>query len=163
MIMDEKRPSRRTNTKLLLVSLGLLWLGSCPAISSAADLPKEGTFATTYTIVLPPGSDRDWDTLGKGAAGIFESYLVVLNDAGEGFFHKTTGHCVGFGSDTKGAERNNGECIYMDTDGDKFVTEFVQERPDEKSPRKGKSTIIGGTGKYPGELRDCWRVPEVQC
>ena len=138
--------------KLLLVSLGVAVLGLCPAISSAADLSKEGTFATTYTGALPPGSAKDWETLGKGTAGIFEGYLVVLNDAGEGFFHKTTGHCIGFGSDTakKGADRNNGECIYMDSDGDKFVTQFVQERPDEKSPMKTKNIILGGTGKYEG-------------
>ena len=138
--------------RLLLVSLGVAALGLCPATSFAGELPKEGTFSVTAAITLPPGSVKEWGTLNKGTARIFEGYLILMNDAGAGIFHKATGHCVGFGSDTekKGATRNNGECVYTDADGDRIAIQFVQSQADEAAPMISKSTILGGTGKYDG-------------
>jgi hypothetical protein len=108
------------------------------AMAHAQDLPKEGTYSTTWSFsgpykVLSLGEDKySW---------MSNFTLVVWNNAGEGVFHDMSGDCVGLGVGDKG----NGYCALVDGDGDKVFWAFT-----DLGDGKGKAVFEGGTGKYQG-------------
>jgi hypothetical protein len=73
------------------VVLGLV-LAMPALVLAQSPLPKEGSGALTSYFtgtlkVLPAGQDF--------AAITYESFGIVTNDAGQGFLHNASAHCVG--------------------------------------------------------------------
>jgi hypothetical protein len=108
--------------------------------ASAEDLPKQGSFAVTYTAAGTLSRAID---IGDGAKVVgMENRLIATNDAGQGLFHNATAECLG----VRGGDTRSGYCVFTDKDGDKFV------EPWSIAPgaKKGTGTLGPGTGKYKG-------------
>lgn len=112
----------------------------------AAEVAKEGTFEVrsawsgSVEAAVPTGPDAD--------AFVYQFLGVATNEAGEGFLHNTSMHCVGLGHARGNAERNRGNCVYVDPDGDRVFAEWQDEGTVQHA--EGRGDLIGGTGKYDG-------------
>jgi hypothetical protein len=131
-----------------LFSIGVLSsLGSVQA--KAADLPLEGTFATTYTVVDVGNKELPASAKHEGFSG--ELHIIQQNDSGSGFFHRATGYCLFTGGITaQGALKSNGRCLYTDPEGDTFHTVWESKKDGKDSPQTTSGIFIDGTGKYVG-------------
>lgn len=125
---------------LLVIALATVSLAQSP-------LPKEGSGAMTvaYTGTLK--------TLALGTDHVriaYEVFGVATNDAGQGFFHNTSGRCIG-GLDVVKGEFDNeaGACLWVDRDGDQVFLRYAGAGR-AGVPAKLKFTYTGGTGKYAG-------------
>ena len=116
----------------------LLLLGSVAAY--AADLPKQASVAVTHAVAA--SAPASFETGGKRSA-IINARVISTNDAGSGFFHLCSGHCLAL--DAMG--QLSGICVWTDRDGDQFGTSFGGEGA---LPRNIKTTLHSGTGKYKG-------------
>ncbi len=107
-------------------------------LTLAGELPKKGTYSTTWTFsgpykVIEVGKDKtSW------MAGFT---FIVWNNAGEGVLHDMSGDCNGLGV----GETGNGYCALVDADGDKIYWAFH-----DVGGGKGNATLDGGTGKFEG-------------
>jgi hypothetical protein len=125
------------------LSLGAALAFGTPAKS--ADLPKEGTFSSTYSGVTtvkasPIGKER---LLLTG-----EGYGLSV---GEGILDHMTWHCLGLGDFTNGVGLFRGNCVGTDPTGDQVVTNFSTEKaPLDQKIVPGSFTFTTGTGKYAG-------------
>ena len=107
------------------LSLAALSLGAALAFGTpakSADLPKEGTFSSTYSGVTtvkvsPIGKER---LLLTG-----EGYGLSV---GEGILDHMTWHCLGLGDFTNGTGQFRGNCVGTDPTGDQVVTNFSTEK-----------------------------------
>ncbi|MBL8541826.1 MAG: hypothetical protein JNK68_15895 [Betaproteobacteria bacterium] len=128
------------NSGFALLAAGLCTLLAHVPSVSAEDLPKQGSFAVTYTAAGALGRTID---VGDGTRVVaMDNRLIATNDAGQGIFHNATGDCIG----VRGGETRNGYCVFTDKDGDKFV------EPWSVAPgaKKGTATLGPGTGNYKG-------------
>jgi hypothetical protein len=105
---------------LTALSLGAALAFGTPA--NSADLPKEGTFSSTYSGVTtvkasPIGKER---LLLTG-----EGYGLSV---GEGILDHMTWHCLGLGDFTNGTGQFRGNCVGTDPAGDQLVTNFSTEK-----------------------------------
>ncbi len=123
--------------KAAITCAGLLLCAAFGGSALAGDLPKKGTYSSTWVFSGPYTVIEVGD---NGWAGISHFALVVWNDAGEGVLHDMTGDCVGMGLEAEWS----GYCSWADADGDKIFDHWkdVGER--------GTRTLLGGTGKYEG-------------
>lgn len=136
-----------TRSKRILSSSCLTMLAAGLAASSAfvpsvsaEDLPRQGSFAVTYTAA---GTLTRIIDVGDGTKVVaMDSRLIATNDAGQGIFQNVTGDCLG----VRGGDARSGYCVFTDKDGDKFV------EPWSVAPgaKKGTATLGPGTGKYKG-------------
>jgi hypothetical protein len=127
----------------------VMLFGFVSVAATAAELPKEGTFATTtyfhdsYDAVESTPKLYMWD---------YDDYGIVTNDSGSSFMHNMIIHCKGAGENTNsaGGTHNVDHCVLVDSDGDRIetATENTQSRANE--PRKGEATFVFGSGKYTG-------------
>ncbi len=104
----------------------------------AEDLPKQGTYSTTWAFsgpytVVQVGED-DW-------AWMSNFSILYRNDAGTGIFHNMTSDCIGLGH----GEEGNGYCAWVDAEGNKIFSAWK-----DLGGGKGATTLLGGTGKYAG-------------
>ena len=120
----------------LASGLSLVLFAAFGAGALAQELPKQGTYSTTWVFSGPYTVIE----LGDQWAGMAHFALVVWNDAGEGVLHDMAGDCVGMGLGTAWS----GYCSYEDADGDKIFDHWIDV--DEQGTR----TLLGGTGKYEG-------------
>lgn len=113
---------------------------------SGAELAKEGTFdlrlawSGSVEAVIPASRNGD--------AFIYEFLGVTTNQAGEGFLHNASVRCVGFGYAQGNAEQNQGNCVYVDPDGDRVFADWQDEGTARRA--EGSGELTGGTGKYDG-------------
>ena len=123
----------------LASALSLALFAAFGASALAGELPKQGTYSTTWTFsgpytLLEVGED-EW-------AWISNFTLVIWNNAGEGFLHDMTGDCIEIGGPDR---QTSGYCTYTDADGNKIFEAYTEEEEG-----KGTATYRGGTGKYAG-------------
>jgi hypothetical protein len=124
-------------------------LGVALAFSSAAiagDLPKEGTYSSTYS---------GFGTAKSTAVGK-DALLVAWDEnglsVGNGLLDYMTWHCWGLYNILGGmAQTTDGYCVATDPKGDQLAATIAGD----KYPKDGKSftnslTLITGTGKYAG-------------
>jgi hypothetical protein len=123
---------------ILAFALVLVPFAAFGTSALAGDLPKQGTYSTTWTFsgpytVIELGEDKySW---------MSEFTFVVWNNSGAGVLHDMSGHCDGLGVGDAG----NGYCALVDADGDKIYWAFT-----DVGGGKGSATLEGGTGKYSG-------------
>lgn len=114
--------------------------------AAGAELAREGTFdlrlawSGSVEAVIAAGRDAD--------AFVYQFLGVATNQAGEGFLHDASLHCVGFGRAQGEAERNQGNCVYLDPDGDRLFADWQDEGTAQRA--EGSGELLGGTGKYDG-------------
>ncbi len=138
MITRAERILSVSRTAMLAAGLGVVLTSAQP--SAAEDLPKQGSFAVTYTAA---GTFTHTIDLGDGTKVIaYDQRLIATNDSGQGLFHNATADCIG----VRGGDARSGYCVFTDKDGDKFV------EPWSIAPgtKKGTATLGLGTGKYKG-------------
>jgi hypothetical protein len=139
-----------SSPELRVMGLAALILsGFVSAAATAAELPKEGAFATTtyfhdsYDAVEAAPKSYMWT---------YDDYGIVTNDSGSGFMHNMVIHCKGTGANTNnaGGKHNVDHCVLVDSDGDRIET--ATENADSRSsePPKGEATFLSGSGKYAG-------------
>ena len=80
----------------------------------------------------------------------FESMGVLVNDAGEGFLHKSSDHCIGSLHAVNGIkDAETWFVVFTDLDGDKaYIRCSLGGKLLESA--KGTFTFAGGIGKYKG-------------
>lgn len=89
--------------------------------------------------------------IAKGTSVVaFRATSVILNHDTKSPFHLAAGECTGsFFTSPDGRIQGNGTCARKDKDGD-VLTEEWTGASDGKSPVKGTSRVLGGTGKFAG-------------
>ena len=118
------------------VAVFVLLVTNGPAL--AGDLPKKGTYSTTWAF----GGPYTLVEIGKDKSSWMSEFtIIVWNNAGEGILHDMSGNCNGLGDE----ETGNGYCAFVDADGDKIYWAFH-----DVGTGKGNATLEGGTGKYSG-------------
>src|SRR5690242_11294870 len=118
-MIELEHPSRATSIVgiLSVVVAAILW----NVTAFAAELPKEGAFATTSYF-------HDISDVVEATPGLymwtFEDYGIVTNDSGSGFMQHMSIHCKGYGgnTNTSGGKRNADHCVLVDSDGDRIET-----------------------------------------
>lgn len=111
-----------------------------------AELPEEGAFdlrlawSGTIEARIPAGRDGD--------AFVYQFLGVATNQAGDGFLHNASVRCIGFGRAQGDAEQNQGNCVYVDPDGDRVFADWQDEGTVRQA--EGGGDLIGGTDKYEG-------------
>ena len=127
----------------------VILLGFVSVSATAAELPKEGSFATTsyfhdsYDAVEAAPKLYMWN---------YDDYGIVTNDSGSGFMHNMVIHCKGTGENTNsaGGNHNVDHCVLVDSDGDRIETATENTRSRSGEPPKGEATFLSGSGKYAG-------------
>jgi hypothetical protein len=130
-------------------SAAVMLCGFVSVAAAAAELPKEGTFATTtyfhdsYDAVESTPKLYMWN---------YDDYGIVANDSGSGFMHNMVIHCKGTGENTNsaGGTHNVDHCVLVDSDGDRIETETENTQSRANEPRMGEATFLFGSGKYAG-------------
>ncbi|MCH8144455.1 MAG: hypothetical protein IIA55_07040 [Gemmatimonadetes bacterium] len=133
----------RFHMTALASGLSLVLLAAFGAGALAGELPKQGTYSTTWTFSGPYTAIE----IGEDQWAWSSTFtLIIWNNAGEGFLHDMSGNCVGMGSEAGDAPfTDSGYCNYEDADGNTLIEYFT-----ETEAGKGTATFIGGTGKYAG-------------
>jgi len=139
-----------SNSELRAMGLAALMLSGLVSVAAtAAELPKEGTFATTTYF---HDSYDAVETAPKLYMWTYDDYGIVTNDSGSGFMNNMMIHCKGTGANINnaGGKHNVDYCVLVDSDGDRIetATENTDSRPSE--PPKGEATFLAGSGKYAG-------------
>lgn len=123
-----------------------LTLGLALGTPADAQLPKEGTYASTHTYgctfkMAQMGEDR--------SQGTYECLGVTLADRDDAPLHNASSRCLGAWHTVKGAWEDAGSCVYTRPDKDQA---FVRYSGTGKSGGAGTmtSTFVGGTGKLAG-------------
>jgi len=122
-------------------SLALLVFSGSDVLAQASKEISEPVTSTWYstTKVLPLGEDRNFITT--------DGFGVLISDEGKGLFHEATAHSVSAYLMERGVSKNLvGYVSYFLKNGDKVFAEIVAEVK-TGVPTKGKTRIIGGTGK----------------
>jgi hypothetical protein len=118
--------------------VAMLMAASAPAWS--ADLAKQASFTLTYTV--SGNSPAAVDIGGGKWAYIFDSRLIMTNDAGSGFGNNVSARCIGTGMEGS----LTGWCLFTDRDGDKYAQTISRAA----GTPNGTAKIFNGTGKYRG-------------
>jgi len=94
--------------------------------------------------IIPLGPDRAYVT--------WESFGVVVSDAGKGLFNNATIRCAGAYLVDKGIWESEGYGAYTLPDGEKVFAsiKFGGKAGTPPPPAQGTAKLIGGTGKYAG-------------
>jgi hypothetical protein len=126
---------------ILGLSLALLVISGSDVQAQASEEisePLTSTWCATSK-VLPLGEDRNFIT--------YEAFGVLISDEGKGLFHEATARTFGTYLMEKGVSKNDVSYgYYVLKNGDKVFYTVAAERK-TGAPTKGKTTIIGGTGK----------------
>jgi len=127
----------------------LMLSGLVSVAATAAELPKEGTFATTTYF---HDSYDAVETAPKLYMWTYDDYGIVTNDSGSGFMNNMVIHCKGTGANINnaGGKHNVDHCVLVDLDGDRIETATENTGSRSSEPPKGEATFLSGTGKYAG-------------
>jgi len=131
----------RKSILVLGLTMALLVFSGSDVLAQASKEISEPLTSTWYRTskVLPLGEDRDFITI--------DSFGVLISDQGKGLFHEATAHSVAAYLMEKGVSKNylSYICFFL-KNGDKVFAESAAEVK-TGVPTKGKTRIIGGTGK----------------
>lgn len=139
-----------SSPELRAIGLAVLILSRFVSVAAtAAELPKEGTFATTSYF---HDSYDAVETTPKLYMWTYDDYGIVTNDSGSGFMHNMVIHCKGTGANTNnaGGNHNVDHCVLVDSDGDRIETATENTHSRSGEPPKGEATFLSGSGKYAG-------------
>lgn len=139
-----------SNSKLKAMGSAALILSVFVSVAAtAAELPKEGTFATTTYF---HDSYDAVETAPKSYMWTYDDYGIVTNASGSGFMHNMVIHCKGTGANTNnaGGNHNVDQCVLVDADGDRIETATENTHSRSGEPPKGEATFLSGSGKYAG-------------
>ena len=130
---------------ILTAVLSLTLLIAFGSIANA-QMAREGTFSGTAVL------SATLTTLTMGEERLQMNYDLTgafLNDANEGFLHKTSFHDVGALHAVNGVmENDHSFCVFSDKDGDKLY--LTHEATGSLANAKRFWKWVGGTGKYTG-------------
>jgi hypothetical protein len=130
-----------------VLPFSMIFASLCGAArADSAPIPPKGaaTFALYFT-----GRVLGTHDIGEaGSTFLSEASGVTKNVDGQKTFDNMVEHCLIHGETVGKMVRYTGSCVDTDADGDKFFHTF------EGGLESGKSTIIGGTGKYKGMTGD---------
>lgn len=132
------------------LSLALLTISGSDVLAQASKEISEPATSTWYSTskILPLGEDRNFVT--------FEATGVFISDEGKGLFHEGTARSSGSFLIEKGIIKNYGGYFYFILkNGDKVFVTYSAPEFKAGAPGKGKSTIIGATGKNTG-IQGSW-------
>jgi hypothetical protein len=137
------------HSAILSCSAALMLSGLVSVAAAAAELAKEGTFATTSYF---HDSYDAVEAVPKLYMWTYDDYGIVTNDSGSGFMHNMVIHCKGTGATTNdaGGRHNVDHCVLVDSDGDRIETATENTNSRSNEPPKGQATFLSGTGKYGG-------------
>jgi hypothetical protein len=113
-----------------------------PAWPDSTPIPSKG--ATTFAIYFTGRVLAAQDIGEAGSTFLTEASGVTKSVDGQKTFDNMVEHCLIQGETVGKIVKYTGSCLDTDADGDKFFHSF------EGGEASGKSTIIGGTGKYKG-------------
>ena len=130
-------------------SAAVILCGFVSVAAPGAEIPKEGTFATTtyfhdsYDAVESTPKLYMWN---------YDDYGIATNDSGSGFMHNMIIHCKGAGENinSAGGVHNVDHCVLVDPDGDRIETATENTQSRANAPRTGEATFVSGSGKYTG-------------
>ena len=111
------------------------------AAERAAASPRVGEYQAHHTV---SGRIRGVELVDGVVAAQLEFDVEVRNDAGAGFLHGATGHCVGVALFHPESPAGSGVCTFEDADGDVLFMRFAED----PFLSAGTAESIGGTGKY---------------
>ncbi len=134
---------------VLGLSLVLLGISGADVLAQASKEISEPLTTTWYVTskVLPLGEDRNFIT--------FEAFGVLISDENKGLFHEATARTLGSILMEKGVSNYyGGHMCYFLKNGDKVFATWTAEIK-AGLPTKGKTKIIGGTGKCAG-IQGSW-------
>src|SRR5689334_22436869 len=106
-------------TRTILLSAAALGFALLVGPARAADLPKEGTIASTYSSA---GTSKDIQLGGERWFSSIEEHGL---EVGSGLLDHTTWHCWGVGDGMKTIATFRGYCLGTDPAGDQIAVEWV--------------------------------------
>jgi hypothetical protein len=124
---------------------------ACFTPAVAQELPSEGKFSITWTLVNPTPSKTV--SVGDQDVAVSSAIMTAVNDSGSGLLHNMAGRCNYITITNKIAKtfENHGFCSYADKAGDEVFEEFMTNGPTKLGqPVVNKGKWIGGTGKFEG-------------
>jgi hypothetical protein len=134
----------------LAVCAGVLPL-SCLTTALAQELPSEGKFSITWTLVNPSPSKSV--SVGNREAAVTSAIMTAVNDSGSGLLHNMAGRC-NYMTVTNTVDKTfelHGFCNYADRAGDQVFEEIMTNGPTKLGqPVVNKGKWLGGTGKFEG-------------
>ncbi len=143
MLRLTKMLRSRLQMTAVAAGLSLILFAAFGAAAVAGELPKQGTYSTSWTFSGPYMAIEIGDDVWAWSSTFT---IIIWNNAGEGIFHDMSANCVGMGSEAEDAPfTDSGYCNYEDADGDKIFAYWT-----ETEAGKGTDTLLGGTGKYAG-------------
>ena len=134
--------NRRGNKSWLKFSFLAALLGT--ATAGAAELQKSGNFEANWTAV-GTAQTLALDEARSATIMRLRGEISIKNDAGLTPSLQTD--CVGMNL-TKGKSIGSGRCVWIDSDGDRMISEISGILSVTTS--KARGNFIGGTGKYEG-------------
>jgi hypothetical protein len=124
---------------------------SCLTPASAQDLPSEGKFSITWTLVNPAPSKSV--SVGGRDVVVTSAIMTAVNDGGSGLLHNMAGRC-NYMTVTNTVDKTfelHGFCNYADRAGDQVFEEIMTNGPTKLGqPAVNKGKWLGGTGKFEG-------------
>jgi hypothetical protein len=129
-------------TILKFVSIGAFCAAVSGGLTTAADLPKEGTY--DFTACYSGTANPIVFSNATAAVGYEHSGTIISSPPG-GMFDKGTFHCVGLRTSLGGKNANTTVCEVAFPDGDKLLNVFALGS-DSKTTREA----VAGTGKFEG-------------
>jgi hypothetical protein len=125
----------------------ILFASLCGAArADSAPLPPKG--AATFAIYFTGRVLGTHDIGEAGSTAVSEASGLAKSIDGPKTFDNMVEHCLVHAETVGKSVKFTGSCLNTDADGDKYFHTF------EGGPESGKSTIIGGTGKYKGMTGD---------
>lgn len=135
------------NTRRAGVLIGFVIAASNIAVTTAADMPKEGNFDFNYCLA---GRTQAMQVSDEAVAGSFELTAAIISNIPAGPFDGQGSHCMGTWSVLDGKYADSGYCVTVDADGDKFLMNFKTGPVPAGQLATGTWTAAGGSGKYQG-------------
>ena len=124
---------------------------SCLTPGFAQELPSEGKFSITWTLVNPTPSKSI--SVGNRDAVVTSAIMTAVNDSGSGLLHNMAGRC-NYMTITNTIDKTfelHGFCNYADRAGEQVFEEIMTNGPTKLGqPAVNKGKWLGGTGKFEG-------------
>ncbi len=137
-IMTHRNVLRRT---VLASVLSLVFVVALGGVALAQELPKQGTYTTSWTFSGP----YTFIELGEEDFGWISHFTVTRwNTSGGDLYNNISADCIGLGG-SRGQNVSSGYCVFTDDDGDNIYEYWY-----DTEEGKGVGVTLGGTGKYKG-------------
>jgi hypothetical protein len=146
----------------MMKSILVLGLSLALLAFSGSDVLSQASKEITEPITLAHHSTAKVLPLEEGSSfNTFEVSGVLMSDEGKGLFHEATSFAAGSFLIEKGVIKNYVLYgYYLLKSGDKVFIKQTREEAKVGTPPKGKSVILGGTGKCAG-IQGSWEYTGV--